>query len=153
MGKNVPGGKMSKDGWDKFEIIGKAVAGLVLGAAAFWVNYSLQERTLQQKYIEIAVSVLRAEPLKDRGDGPVREWASDILKAYSPVPLTDAALKSLREHALPSSQAVLLSGTGARAEAGQLSVSTASDSKQGAPSGVGARAEAGSLSVGVSPGK
>ena len=141
---------MSKDCWDKAEIVAKIFAGVGIALLVLVVNRSQQEKAQQQRYIEIAVSILKADPTKGPTDDPLRDWAIAILKRYTPIPLSDPALKALRERPLPSSDTVRLSGASARTETGQLSVTVGPPSGEGGISGVGAQAQPGQLSVGTS---
>ncbi len=145
---------MVKDGWDKADIIGKMVIGIlvpvVIAFFGYKINHSIQEKAQQQKeielgqkYIEIAVGILNNDPSKNM---PLREWAIDILKKYSPVEISPAAIKALKEKRL--SVEVLLSSASAHAQVGDIKVTTqetASETK--GIGGIGAKTGQGRLTV------
>lgn len=135
---------MSKDNWDKFEIIIKAITALatvcvpiLIAIYGNEINTSIKNRELQQqkeqyksqlsqKYIEIAVSILNSNPLPKTK--PLRVWAIDTLNKYSAIKLTDVQKKVLIDKQ-PFSAGVSLSGVGGKGGVGNLSVS--GDSKMG----------------------
>ena len=107
---------MAKDGWDKTHIIIGLLVPVVIAYFGYEINSSIQEKGLQQKYIEIAVGILNSDPLKKENE-PLRDWAIDVLEKYSPIKISPAAIKALKEQRLPVT--VLLSGISAQAQTGQ----------------------------------
>lgn len=109
------------------------------------INNSIQEKTLQQKYIEIAVDILNSEPIKERE--PLRRWAISVLKEYSPIKISPDAIEILEIQRLP----VTLSGVSAQTQAGQLRVTTTQEKADTTPAeslkGIGTKAEPGQLKV------
>jgi len=117
---------MAKDYWDKADIIAKIlIAGLALIASVyvsfygFDINSKIKERDdkhqeqlnkqqtrhkeldLSQKYIEIAVNILNNKPEKE--NTPLRDWAIDIIKKYTPIPLTPDIIRALKTRPLSTS--------------------------------------------------
>ncbi len=97
---------MAKDGWDKAEIVAKMLVPIVIALFGYLINNSIQEKALQQKdvelsqkYIEIAVGILKSDPSKKEKE-PLRAWAIDVLKKYSPIEISPAAIEALKNERL-----------------------------------------------------
>jgi hypothetical protein len=148
---------MTKDRWDKVDIIAKMVIGVLVPVVitffGYKINRSIQEKAqqqkdveLSQKYIEIAVGILNSDPSKKEKE-PLRDWAIDVLKKYSPIEISPAAIKALKEQRL--SVEVLVSGVSAHAQVGDIKVTTTqgkTTSTKGIE-GAGMKAEPGQLTV------
>lgn len=57
---------MAKDGWDKTHILIGLLVPVVIAIFGYIINNSIQEKGLQQKYIEIAVGILNSDPSKKK---------------------------------------------------------------------------------------
>ena len=92
-----------KDRWDKFKIIINVAAliavPVLIAFCGHSINSTLKNREIEVKYIEIAVSVLRDRP-GDETAG-LRNWAVDVLRSYSPVPLNKDVIEELKRNPLP----------------------------------------------------
>ena len=95
-----------KDGWDKLKVIATAFGTIaipvILGAVGWQVNLSLKERDVRLRTVELAVGILQENP-KEAPETPVlREWAMDVIDAYSGVTLPAKARQELLQQPLPS---------------------------------------------------
>lgn len=69
------------------DVLKIVVVPLVLLAAGFVFDDALARQDLDVKYVEIAVSILAEKP--SGGDEPLRQWAVDVWKKHSPVPVPE----------------------------------------------------------------
>ena len=84
----------SLDYWVKLaQIIGAAAVPIVLASVGFYVNRTLQQRNLAKDYVDIALRVLSQEKLNK--NDPLRQWASVVLRKFSPVNMSDHTLGQL----------------------------------------------------------
>ncbi len=97
-----------KDGWDKFEIVGK-VAGAILvpiavASSVFIWNAQRTKQDTTATMTQIAISILREGPAEESDTAdPLRLWAIEVLKnPAAPPPLSPRAEISLLEGRLPS---------------------------------------------------
>ena len=92
-----------KDVWDKLRIgstvIGAVLIPVVVGLVGLEVNTAVKERDVQARMVELAVGILREEPVEE--DKPLRQWAIEVINAHSGVELGEAAT-SLLERRLPT---------------------------------------------------
>ena len=88
-----------KDCWDKLSIIALALFPIIIGVCGYFINTNLKEKEIRVKYIEIAVDILSEKPSSD--SKALRDWAIDVLEAYSTVDIKDEAISELRQTALP----------------------------------------------------
>lgn len=93
---------MSKDCWDKIEIISKALGAVLIpvgvAASVFIFNRGASERATAAQMSSIAVGVLMADPNEDhQADDALRGWAISVLERPDEVvPLSPSAGKQLR---------------------------------------------------------
>jgi hypothetical protein len=97
-GKMMPDQK--KDCWDIVSIIAQLLIPVVLGVGTWTLNKTLQQNELRAKNLEIAVSILRAEP-NDKTRA-IREWALKVFLDYSAVKPSEKAIEELQLSILPS---------------------------------------------------
>ena len=92
-----------RDGWDKFRIVSTSIAlilvPIIIGIYGHQINSTLKQRDIESKYIEIAVTVLREQPRKDTS--ALREWAINIIRSYSEIPMDHLAVQELKKRPLP----------------------------------------------------
>lgn len=92
---------MSKDYWDKVEILGKLFASIFipvgLAAAGFFVNDALQGRAEKEKKFEIAITVLQSS---DTASSSLRGWALQVFKDTVNPP--KAVIDQLEKSPLPN---------------------------------------------------
>jgi hypothetical protein len=90
-----------KDWWDKPQIIGALVTGLVTPAIVVivggWINSSLKKRDERVQMTSVAVDVLKGAPRQTEGDRALRRWAVGLLKRNSDMPLPADAEQALLE--------------------------------------------------------
>jgi hypothetical protein len=95
---------IQKDCWDKCSIIANCFAAvcvpIIIVVCGLLINTNLKEKETNVKYVEIAVDILSEKPNPD-SKSPLREWAIDVLKVYSPVDITDEVESELRNYGLP----------------------------------------------------
>lgn len=89
-----------KDWWDKAKIIAEILAILAIIFYGNALSSSLKEREINIKLVEMAISVLRAEPSKDTDI--LRGWTVQIIDKLSGVPLSEEVKKELLRKRLPS---------------------------------------------------
>lgn len=106
---------MSKDAWDKADIVAKIFATLLVPvlltvAGAYYNNAMKEKEQLQKdkeislKNIEIAVGILNAKPTSDNQS--LRDWAINTINKYSEIKLSPEAIKLLKERPLPKPQVI-----------------------------------------------
>jgi hypothetical protein len=88
-----------KDRWDKFKIIALIAVPLVIGFFGHSINSTLKQREIEVKYVEIAVSILREKPSEQTAG--LRDWAVEVLRSYSPIPLGADVIEELKRNPLP----------------------------------------------------
>jgi len=77
----------------------KAIAlPLVIVLVGHWLATATKEKETQAHYVDIAVSILR-EPAKP-DNSEIREWATEVISRYSPIPLPSQAAAQLRDAGL-----------------------------------------------------
>lgn len=83
-----------------------AAVGIPLALAIVGQSYSaaIKKREIQGRFVELAVTILSAEPAGDR-DRALRGWATRILDKFSGVPMGESARVELQDSiVLPSAQ-------------------------------------------------
>jgi hypothetical protein len=94
----------AKDTWDKLQAIAAFVASIFVPLAVVLVgnsySRSMKETENRVKYVELAVSILRAEP--SVGTAALRGWAVDVLQQQAIVPLSEDAKEQLKLQKLPT---------------------------------------------------
>lgn len=93
--------QIRKDYWDKAQVIFTLLIPLMVAVVGYSINSTLGEQELGATYVDIAVEVLSAPPTHDTT--ALRDWAIEVLRNYSPIELTEAALEQLRSKPLPGS--------------------------------------------------
>jgi hypothetical protein len=68
---------------------------LLVAAGGWWIQRSIARADLEQKYVELALSVLR-EPLKDSNKS-LRHWSTETLARYSKIPFSADDLRNLAD--------------------------------------------------------
>jgi hypothetical protein len=66
------------------------------------------DKEIGVRYTEISVAILRESPSKQTRE--IREWAIDIFKKYSPIPLTPKFIEELKQKPLPISVSYTMKG-------------------------------------------
>lgn len=75
------------------------VAGLVSALATATFTYTSRTRELDIELVKVGISILRADPKESQTQG-AREWAIDVIEAYSRKPFSVEARKALLQHKL-----------------------------------------------------
>ena len=88
-----------KDLYDKIHALSIPILAILVPAAIASAGQSIEkaakERDTQLKFVEIATSIIREDPIK--ANQPLREWAVDVLTKHSTsVPLSEAAQLELK---------------------------------------------------------
>lgn len=83
------------------------VTGLI-GYFGASIQQSIAKQTTAKDYVSLAIEILKFEPKKDSSSDPLRDWAVDVLRLDSPVPISKEALTELRKNRLVYDQAVEL---------------------------------------------
>jgi uncharacterized protein (TIGR02594 family) len=90
-----------KDGWDKIDISGKLLGSIliptVIAVATLYLNSALDDRTIEQKKIDTAVTILESSRSNDLPS--LRSWA--LNKVYTALNLPPEAKKELETAPLP----------------------------------------------------
>ena len=68
---------------------------LIVAVGGWWIQRSIATADIEQKYVELALSVLR-EPPKGT-DKSLRTWSAQTLAKYSKIPFTSEDLRRLSE--------------------------------------------------------
>lgn len=74
-------------------VVASIIIPLVIGLTGYWYNNALKEREIQIRYVELAASILRDTPKESNKE--LRFWAARVIEHYSPVQLSEGALKEL----------------------------------------------------------
>lgn len=89
-----------KDPWDKLQVIAIVLASLFVPLAVAFVGHTytsaMKESENRLKYVELAVSILRAEPAPE--NAALRDWAVEVINNQSVVPLSAQAQAQLKQH-------------------------------------------------------
>jgi hypothetical protein len=73
-----------------------AVVGPLVAIGAACIAYGATQNSTNEQYVALAINILR-EGQRSPSDAALREWAADLLNAYSgKVPLPEKVLKELR---------------------------------------------------------
>lgn len=79
-----------RDVWDKLSSLSGFIASVLVPIVIALVGHSytsaIKEAENRVRYTELAISILKEDPEKDRND--VREWAVDVINQYSGVPMS-----------------------------------------------------------------
>ncbi|WP_299734611.1 hypothetical protein [uncultured Roseobacter sp.] len=98
---------MSKDVWEKAEVIGKIVGAVlvptVIGLSVLVYNQQASQRDMAARMAQIAVGILTEAPLADASESdPLRSWAIEVLRNPTEItPLSSSASKELYFRTLP----------------------------------------------------
>jgi hypothetical protein len=65
---------------------------ILLAMYGYWTHDLLQDKQINQKYVEMAIAVLSNEG----ADVPMRNWARQVLDAKSPVPMPNISADDAR---------------------------------------------------------
>lgn len=99
----------TKDSWDKWHIAANSLAILLVPALLAYfgaqINASIKDKEISQKYVELAIGLLRVDP--DKQPPALRNWAINIVNANSPVPLEAAVRDELKQRPLRPVKAFL----------------------------------------------
>ena len=104
-----------RDFWEGAERIAKLFSlvaiPVVLGIGGWLIQSSVAERSVNQEYVKLAVTILK-EP-KEKIDNPLRAWAADLLNQNSPTKFSPAVLQALKEGqaTLPAQLAAILNSS------------------------------------------
>lgn len=90
-----------KDVWDIFKAISVAAIVPLVGWFGHQVNITVKERDAQIKTLELAMGVLAQDPATSPETPELRNWAMDVVDAYSGVPLPAPARKELKVRPAP----------------------------------------------------
>lgn len=89
-----------KDGWDKFRAVAAPVStfigAAVIAGAGHLFSKAMKDSENSVKYVEIAVSVLRADPTADTL--ALRKWAVDLLNDQAPYKMSEEAKAELKKY-------------------------------------------------------
>jgi hypothetical protein len=107
---------------DKIEQIAKVTSliavPVVLGIVGWFIQERLASRNVSQEYVKTALSLLTASD-QSKVEGPLREWAVDLLNENSPTKFSPRVTEQLKSGELRFSmtdvRAILGSGEGALA--------------------------------------
>jgi hypothetical protein len=87
-----------RDVWDKLQVLASVVASVFIPLAVAWIGYvyniAVKNSENSVKYVELAVSILRADTEGDHG--ALRSWAVDLLNHQAAVKLSVEAQDQLR---------------------------------------------------------
>jgi len=90
---------LQKDWWDKLQIIAVIAVPIVIGISGYFINSTLKQREIEVRYLENAVSILREKPNEETV--ALRNWAVEILRSYSPIPISAEAIEEIKRKPLP----------------------------------------------------
>src|SRR5262245_59200715 len=96
------------DSWEKTKTLSSIACAVVIPVVLLVVgnrfSTALKERELQGKFVELAVAILREQPTEETKN--LRDWATQVINAYSGVPLSPRTKQDLIEKTpLPSGAA------------------------------------------------
>lgn len=97
------------DGWQKLEVISKAVAAVLIPIAVVYLGNQVAiantQRETEAKFVELATAILTENPGTNQSveSERIRQWAVDVINKYSGVPMPAATAKALVQNtALPT---------------------------------------------------
>ena len=95
----------NKDFWDVLRIIsislGAVAVPIVIAIFGHTVNISIKERDIRLRMVELSFEILKEDPSKKSTQTDViREWAMDVVDAYSEIKLPKNARQTLRKNPL-----------------------------------------------------
>lgn len=83
--------------WERVKIISTLIASIlvpiVIALIGYWYSNAMKERELQIRYLELATNILSQQPQKEQIY--IRQWAVQIIKYYSEIPLADSVENNL----------------------------------------------------------
>jgi len=86
-----------KDGFDKAKDVAQIIAlvaiPVVLTIIGWWLQSSIKDREIHRDYVQLSLQILSAE--KNDESNELRNWARQVLAAYSPVPFTEQQILQL----------------------------------------------------------
>ncbi len=98
----------AKDTWDKWQIIINILAIILVPILVSYfgskINSTIKDKEVSQKYVELAIGLLKVEPEKQ--PPALRVWAIKIVNAYSPVPVSEKVLEELKRKPLRPARVV-----------------------------------------------
>jgi hypothetical protein len=74
-------------------VIGFSFILLIFLAVGFFTRKTIIDRAVTAKYVELAINILSEAPNKENAD--MRLWAVEVLKQYSPVPISPELQKEM----------------------------------------------------------
>lgn len=87
------------NGWEKLKTLGTVIAAVLVPIAIAVVGNvyteGMKEKEMEARYVELAVDILTQPPTDDTR--AIREWATEVIKRYSDVPLTEPTRQALIE--------------------------------------------------------
>jgi hypothetical protein len=76
------------------QIIALLATPVIVAAGGWWIQFSSSKDASREKYVELAIGILREKPSDETT--PLRRWATHTLALYSPLPFTSSELEGLR---------------------------------------------------------
>ncbi len=81
---------------EKFELVTKILSNiaipLTIGIFGWQIQAELSEKSLKKEYVQLAVGIL-SNPAKNKDTEALREWAIELLKVNSPLPIPQPAIQ------------------------------------------------------------
>lgn len=78
-----------------------AAAAAIVGAlTTAYVDYQLRSRGMDNKMVELAIDVLKADCKTEPGLVPARKWAVEVINHYATVKLEPDAQAALAQHSI-----------------------------------------------------
>lgn len=99
-----------KDAWDKFRLITNFLGVLLVAVLGGCFNYTLKQREMNLKLVDLAIGVLRSQPNDSTRE--LRLWAIKVVDKYSGEKLSMEAQNQLVTNALPSGVVFLTDESG-----------------------------------------
>lgn len=94
--------------WEFLKTLANISVPIVIAVMGAIVNESIKESENRIRYLELAVTQLRQTPTPETR--ALRDWATELLVKYSPVPFSEEAKTQLKSTALPSPQCAVVPG-------------------------------------------
>jgi hypothetical protein len=88
-----------KDVWDKMQAVAGLAASVLIPLAVAWVgngyNKAIKDSENSVKYVELAITILRAEPTE--GNESLKAWAVEVVNNHAAIKLSPEAQAELRK--------------------------------------------------------
>ena len=94
---------------DQLGTLAAALFGGVVALSGTWLSSSVQDRELDLRYFEVAISILRDEA-NNEAVRPIRGWAVDIINETAPVKISDEIRTALLENRISEGEIRLAAG-------------------------------------------